>query len=39
MPVSKKALEDVALSEDEYQLIVQRLGRERALFECIVRAC
>jgi phosphoribosylformylglycinamidine (FGAM) synthase-like amidotransferase family enzyme len=33
MPVSKKALEDVALSEEEYQLIVQRLGREPNLVE------
>jgi phosphoribosylformylglycinamidine synthase II len=28
MPVSKEALDEVALSESEYQLIVQRLGRE-----------
>ena len=28
MPVSKEALEKVALSEAEYQLIVERLGRE-----------
>jgi len=28
MPVSKEALEQVALSEAEYQLIVERLGRE-----------
>jgi phosphoribosylformylglycinamidine synthase len=28
MPVSKKALEEVALTEEEYELIVQRLGRE-----------
>ena len=28
MPVSKEALEEVALSEAEYQLIVERLGRE-----------
>ena len=28
MPVSKEALEEVALSEAEYDLIVQRLGRE-----------
>jgi len=28
MPFSKEALEEVALSESEYELIVQRLGRE-----------
>jgi phosphoribosylformylglycinamidine synthase II len=33
MPVSKKALEDVALSEEEYQLIVKRLGREPTMVE------
>jgi phosphoribosylformylglycinamidine synthase len=33
MPVSKKALDDVALSEEEYQLIIKRLGREPNLVE------
>jgi phosphoribosylformylglycinamidine synthase II len=33
MPVSKKALEDVALSEEEYQLIVKMLGREPTMVE------
>ena len=33
MPVSKKALEDVALSEEEYQLIIERLGREPTMVE------
>ncbi len=28
MPVSKEALDEIALSEDEYRLIVERLGRE-----------
>lgn len=28
MPVDKKALEEVALSEEDYELIVERLGRE-----------
>ncbi|UCH51071.1 MAG: phosphoribosylformylglycinamidine synthase subunit PurL [Chloroflexota bacterium] len=28
MPVSKEILDEVALSEEEYQLIVERLGRE-----------
>jgi phosphoribosylformylglycinamidine synthase subunit PurL len=28
MPVSKEALDEIALSEGEYELIVQRLGRE-----------
>ncbi|HEX77876.1 MAG TPA: phosphoribosylformylglycinamidine synthase subunit PurL [Dehalococcoidia bacterium] len=28
MPVSKELLDEVALSEEEYQLIVERLGRE-----------
>src|SRR5688572_15193829 len=28
MPVSKRALEEVALSEREYEMIVERLGRE-----------
>src|SRR5262249_36292485 len=28
MPVSKRALEEVALNEREYELIVERLGRE-----------
>jgi len=28
LPVSKEALDEVALSENEYQLIVERLGRE-----------
>ena len=28
MPVSKETLDEIALSEDEYQLIVERLGRE-----------
>ena len=33
MPISKKTLDDVALSEEEHQLIVQRLGREPNLVE------
>ena len=33
MKVDKKALEDVALSEEEYQLIVNRLGREPTTVE------
>ena len=28
MPVSKEALDEIALSQKEYQLIVERLGRE-----------
>ena len=28
MPVSKEALEEIALSRKEYNLIVQRMGRE-----------
>ena len=28
MPISKEALDEIALSEKEYELIVQRLGRE-----------
>ena len=28
MPVSKETLDEVALSEKEYQLIVEKLGRE-----------
>ncbi|MBE0415639.1 MAG: phosphoribosylformylglycinamidine synthase II, partial [Dehalococcoidia bacterium] len=33
MPVSKRVLDEVALSEAEYELIVQRLGREPNLVE------
>ena len=33
MPVSKETLDDVALSEQEYELIVQRLGREPSIVE------
>ncbi|MEE8469956.1 MAG: phosphoribosylformylglycinamidine synthase subunit PurL [Dehalococcoidia bacterium] len=33
MPVSKQVLDEVALSEDEYNLIVQQLGREPNLVE------
>jgi phosphoribosylformylglycinamidine synthase len=33
MPTSKEVLDEVALSEEEYQLIVQRLGREPNLVE------
>ncbi len=33
MPVSKQQLEDVALSEEEYQLIVRLLGREPTIVE------
>ncbi len=33
MPVSKETLDEVALSEEEYGLIVQRLGREPNLVE------
>jgi len=33
MPISKETLDEVALSEDEYNLIVQRLGREPNLVE------
>src|SRR4030042_6562943 len=33
MPVSKEVLDEVALSESEYQLIVQKLGREPSAVE------
>ena len=33
MPVSKETLDEVALSEPEYELIVQRLGREPSIVE------
>jgi len=33
VPVSKKVLDEVALSEEEYNLIVQQLGREPNLVE------
>jgi phosphoribosylformylglycinamidine synthase len=33
MSISKKALEDVALSEEEYRLIVKKLGREPNIVE------
>lgn len=33
MPVSRELLQEVALSPDEYELIVRRLGREPSLVE------
>lgn len=33
MPISKQDLENVALSEEEYQLIIKHLGREPSLLE------
>ncbi|MBA7550904.1 Phosphoribosylformylglycinamidine synthase subunit PurL [subsurface metagenome] len=33
MPVDKRILDEVALSQQEYELIVQRLGREPSIVE------
>ncbi|MCK4331798.1 MAG: hypothetical protein KAW81_04480, partial [Dehalococcoidia bacterium] len=33
MPVSKQTLDEVALSQQEYELIVERLGREPSQVE------